>query len=58
MDYPALMPKSTFRHFQEVYRNSTNPLQDRYPYKPHVKRSVGEYFPTVQDRVDVNKILL
>jgi hypothetical protein len=42
------------RHIQEL--NSITPIRERnkLPYKPHIKRSVGEYYPTKEDRVKVS----
>jgi hypothetical protein len=43
----------SIRSTQEL--NSISPKRERskLPYKPHIKRSVGEYYPTKEDRVKV-----
>ena len=41
------------RHIQEINSITYKPESYKLPYKPHIKRSVGEYYPTIEDRVKV-----
>lgn len=49
---------SSFRQFQE--KNSLDRLDELYklPYKPTTKKSVGEYYPTIDQRLDVIKLFM
>ena len=41
------------RQIQAINSISPKPENNKLPYKPHIKRSVGEYYPTKEDRVKV-----
>ena len=46
----ATMPH---RRWQELDKMTPKRQEDKLPYKAHIKRSVGEYYPTREDRLNV-----
>ena len=57
-DYKSHSEGKTYRHHQELASMTPRREEDKLPYKPHIKRSVGEYYPTKEDRVKVNFIII
>jgi len=39
------------RYLHEINNMTPKKESSKLPYKPHIKRSVGEYYPTLEDRI-------
>jgi hypothetical protein len=56
MDIGENIQYKSWRHYQDILDISRKPENCLFPYKAHIKRGVGEYYPTREDRVKVTLI--
>lgn len=54
--YQRSLDQITWRRTQELKSMTPIKHEKKLPYRPHIKRSVGEYYPTIENRIDVISI--